>query len=82
MNGATHAQIHRPRQTPKASAQKERRQKVKKPPGLYANIAAKRKRIEAGSDERMARKGEAGRPTAAAFKASAKTAKKPKRKKK
>jgi hypothetical protein len=51
-------------------------------PGLYANIAAKRKRIEAGSDERMARKGEAGRPTAAAFKASAKTAKKPKRKKK
>ena len=55
---------------------------MKKPPGLYANIAAKRKRIEAGSDERMARKGEAGRPSAAAFKAAAKTAKKPKRKKK
>ena len=52
-----------------------------KKPNLYANIAAKRKRIEAGSDERMARKGEAGRPTAAAFKAAAKTAKKrPKRK--
>jgi hypothetical protein len=53
-----------------------------KKPGLYANIAAKRKRIEAGSNERMARKGEAGRPTAAAFKAAAKTAKprKPKRK--
>jgi hypothetical protein len=52
-----------------------------KKPSLYANIAAKRKRIEAGSDERMARKGEAGRPTAAAFKAAAKTAKKrPKRK--
>lgn len=50
--------------------------------GLYANIAAKRKRIEAGSDERMARKGEPGRPSAAAFKAAAKTAKKPKRKKK
>jgi len=46
-----------------------------KNPGLYANIAAKRKRIEAGSKERMARKGEAGRPTAAAFKAAAKTAK-------
>jgi hypothetical protein len=28
MNGATHAQIHRPRQTPKASAQKERWQEV------------------------------------------------------
>lgn len=50
---------------------------MKKPPGLYANIAAKRKRIEAGSDERMARKGEEGRPSAAAFKAAAKTAKKP-----
>jgi len=52
-----------------------------KKPGLYANIAAKRERIERGSDERMARKGEAGRPSAAAFKAAAKTAKKrPKRK--
>ena len=48
-----------------------------KKPGLYANIAAKRRRIEAGSDERMARKGEEGRPSAAAFKAAAKTAKKP-----
>ena len=49
--------------------------------GLYANIRAKRERIERGSDERMARKGEAGRPSAAAFKAAAKTAKKrPKRK--
>ena len=49
-----------------------------KKPGLYANIAAKRKRIEAGSKERMARKGEEGRPTAAAFKKAAKTAKKKK----
>ena len=55
---------------------------ARKKPGLYANINAKRERIEAGSNERMARKGEAGRPTAAAFKAAAKTAKprKPKRK--
>jgi hypothetical protein len=52
-----------------------------KKPGLYANIKAKRDRIESGSKERMARKGEAGRPSAAAFKASAKTAKKPKKKK-
>jgi len=52
-----------------------------KKPGLYANIAAKRRRIEAGSNERMARKGEAGRPTAAAFKAAAKTAKRRKPKK-
>ena len=52
-----------------------------KKPGLYANIKAKRDRIEAGSEERMARKGEAGRPSSAAFKASAKTAKKPKKKK-
>jgi hypothetical protein len=46
-----------------------------KKPGLYANIHAKRERIEHGSKERMARKGEEGRPTAAAFKAAAKTAK-------
>lgn len=46
-----------------------------KKPGLYANINAKRERIKAGSKERMARKGEEGRPTAKAFKASAKTAK-------
>ena len=52
-----------------------------KKPGLYANIAAKRRRIEDGSDERMARKGEEGRPSAAAFKAAAKTAKRRKPKK-
>lgn len=51
-------------------------------PGLYANIAAKRDRMAAGSGERMARPGETGRPTPAAFKAAAKTAKKPKPKKK
>ena len=45
---------------------------ARKKPGLYANIHAKRERIEAGSNERMARKGEKGRPTAAAFKAAAK----------
>jgi hypothetical protein len=44
-------------------------------PGLYANIAAKKKRIAAGSGEKMRKPGSAGAPTAAAFKASAKTAK-------
>jgi hypothetical protein len=48
--------------------------------GLYANIAAKRKRIAAGSGETMRKPGTKGAPTAAAFKASAKTAKKPKKK--
>ena len=52
-----------------------------KKPGLYANINAKRDRIESGSHERMSHKGEEGRPTAAAFKKAAKTAKKPKKKK-
>jgi hypothetical protein len=47
--------------------------------GLYANIAAKRKRIAAGSGEKMRKPGAKGAPTAAAFKASAKTAKKPKK---
>jgi hypothetical protein len=46
--------------------------------GLYANIAAKKARIKAGSDEKMRKPGTKGAPSAAAFKASAKTAKKPK----
>jgi hypothetical protein len=46
-----------------------------KRPGLYANIAAKRRRIKAGSKERMRKPGSKGAPTAAAFRASAKTAK-------
>ncbi len=44
--------------------------------GLYANIHAKRKRIKAGSGEKMKKKGAKGAPTAADFKKSAKTAKK------
>ena len=47
---------------------------TKKRPGLYANIHAKRKRIKAGSGETMRKKGQKGRPTAKAFKQSAKTA--------
>lgn len=46
------------------------------PKGLYANIHAKRQRIAAGSGEKMRKPGSKGAPTAAAFKASAKTAKK------
>jgi hypothetical protein len=46
------------------------------PVGLYANINAKRKRIEAGSKERMRKPGSKGSPTAQAFIESAKTAKK------
>lgn len=46
--------------------------------GLYANVWAKRKRIEAGSGERMRRPGTKGAPTAKAWKQSAKTAKKKK----
>lgn len=41
-------------------------------PGLYANIQAKRKRIAAGSGEKMRSPGDKGAPTAAAFKQSAK----------
>jgi len=47
-----------------------------KPPGLYPNIAAKRERIKEGSGEKMRKPGMKGAPTASAFKASAKTAKK------
>ena len=44
--------------------------------GLYANIHAKRKRIAAGSGEKMRKVGSKGAPTAANFRRSAKTAKK------
>ena len=47
--------------------------------GLYANIHAKRKRIAAGSGEKMRKPGSAGATTAANFKRSAQTAKKPKK---
>lgn len=44
--------------------------------GLYANIAAKKKRIAKGSGEKMRKVGSKGSPTAQAFVNSAKTAKK------
>ena len=44
--------------------------------GLYANIHAKRKRIKAGSKEKMRKKGAKGAPTAKQFRRAAKTAKK------
>ena len=45
-------------------------------PGLYANINAKKKRIAAGSGEKMRKVGSKGAPSAKDFKDSAKTAKK------
>jgi hypothetical protein len=48
--------------------------------GLYANIHAKRKRIKAGSGEKMRKPGAKGAPTDANFKRAAKTAKKRKKK--
>ena len=49
--------------------------------GLYANIHAKRKRIAAGSGEKMRKPGSKGAPTAANFRRSALTAKIQKKKK-
>ena len=46
------------------------------PVGLYANIHAKKKRIAAGSKEKMRKPGSKGAPTAQAFIDSAKTAQK------
>ena len=43
-------------------------------PGLYANIAAKKKRIAAGSGETMKIKGAKGAPTAANFARAKQTA--------
>jgi hypothetical protein len=46
--------------------------------GLYYNIAQKRKRIKAGSGEKMRKPGTKGAPSAQDFKDAAKTAKKKK----
>jgi len=51
-------------------------------PGLYSNIHAKKKRIAAGSGEKMRKVGAKGAPLNSAFKAAAKTAKKPMKKRK
>jgi hypothetical protein len=50
--------------------------------GLYANIAAKKKRISEGSGEKMRKVGAKGAPTKADFKDAAKTAKPAKKAKK
>ena len=47
--------------------------------GLYDNIHAKRKRIAAGSKEKMRKPGSKGAPTAKAFKQAARTVKKKKK---
>ena len=46
---------------------------------IYRNINNKKKRIAAGSGEKMRRPGAKGAPKASAFKAAAKTAKKRKK---
>jgi len=48
-------------------AQQIKKSGRKKPPGLYANINAKRKRIAAGSGEKMRKKGAPGAPARDAF---------------
>ena len=55
--------------------------KGKSKAGLYSNIHAKKKRIAAGSGEKMRKPGSKGAPTAAAFKKAAQTAKPAKKKK-
>ena len=53
--------------------------KKKGDPGLYDAIHAKRKRIAAGSGEKMRKVGSKGAPSAQDFKDAAKTAKKRKK---
>ena len=45
-------------------------------PGLYANIAAKKRRIAAGSGEKMRKPGAKGAPTKAKFARARQTARK------
>ena len=44
--------------------------------GLYANIAAKKRRIKAGSGEKMRKPGSKGAPSKATFRRAAQTARK------
>ena len=44
--------------------------------GLYANIAAKKRRIKAGSGEKMRTPGSKGAPSKANFRSAAQTARK------
>tara|TARA_R100000234_G_scaffold1706_1_gene1448 strand:- start:539 stop:688 length:150 start_codon:yes stop_codon:yes gene_type:complete len=44
--------------------------------GLYANIAAKKRRIKAGSGEKMRKPGSKGAPSKANFRRAAQTARK------
>ena len=64
-----------------AKEQKKEERSMAAKRGLYANIHAKRKRIAAGSGEKMRKPGSKGAPTAANFRRSALTAKKPRSKK-
>jgi hypothetical protein len=45
-------------------------------PGLYANIAAKKRRIKAGSGETMRKPGSKGAPSKSNFRRAAQTARK------
>ena len=65
-------------QVAKAMGYKKRWKSIMAKRGLYANIHAKKKRIAAGSGEKMRKPGTKGAPTAANFKRAAKTAKKKK----
>ena len=56
-----------------STARSLRRASVPPKKGLYANINAKKKRIAAGSGEKMRKVGAKGAPTAKDFKDSAKT---------
>ena len=66
----------------RALQSKDKDEVMAKKPGLYANIAAKRRRIKGGSGETMRKPGSKGAPTAKNFRQAAKTAKPVKRKKK
>ena len=57
---------------PKGKAAAKRKFKVY--PSAYANIAAKKARIKAGSGEKMRKKGAKGAPTAKNFKRAKQTA--------
>lgn len=73
-NIKTEIEAGKPPKQAVAIAYAVKRRNMAKGGGLYANIHAKRKRIEEGSGEKMRKPGSEGAPTAQAFKQAEKTA--------
>jgi hypothetical protein len=75
VNGKKYAYTDKVKQQPRKLRLRKKQKVSNMADGLYKNINDKRKRIAAGSGEKMRKPGSKGSPTAKAFKQAKKTAK-------